>query len=348
MPADALREERDSMPKVDHERVHKEAIVIDATCPLMRRQDLIHWWIEGGATAAAPSVGGDLNAGESLKALGQWLQLIDQTPEYLLVRSAADIERAKAEDKFGIIFHFQGTTPIEDDINLVNAYKQLGVGMIQLSYNVKNRVGDGCEERTDAGLSRFGLRLIERMNQQRVIVDCSHTGYQTTMEAIEASTAPVVVSHAGVKAIKESNRNLRDDQIKAVAATGGLVGAVGYPAFVSDDPHPTLDHFIDHIAYMVNLVGSDHVGLGIDYFDGQAPVAEPGYMERRYQVLVESGTWRPENYPPPPYHYPQGIDTPQGFPNLTKRLLERGFSEVDTKKILGGNWVRVFREVWGE
>ena len=132
------------MATVDYERVHNDAIVIDATCPLMRRQDLIHWWIEGGATAAAPSVGGDLNAGESLKALGQWLQLIDQTPGYIHVKSAADIERAKAERKFGIIFHFQGTTPIEDDLNLVDAYKRLGVGMIQLSYNVKNRVGDGC------------------------------------------------------------------------------------------------------------------------------------------------------------------------------------------------------------
>ncbi len=331
----------------DFERVHREAIVIDATCPLMRRQDLIHWWIEGGATAAAPSVGGDLNAGDTLRALGQWLDLINRTPEYILVKSAADIERAKAEGRFGIIFHFQGTEPIEKDLDLVNAFKHLGVGMIQLSYNVKNRVGDGCEERTDAGLSRFGLRLIERMNQQRVIVDCTHTGYRTTMEAIEASSAPTVFSHAGAKAVKASHRNLTDDQIKAVAATGGLVGAVGYPAFVSDDPHPTLDQFIDHIAYMSDLVGTDHVGLGIDYFDGQVPVAELPDIQRRYQQLLDSGTWRPENYPPPPYHYPAGIDTPRGFPNLTKRLLERGFSEEDTKKIMGGNWVRVFRDVWG-
>jgi membrane dipeptidase len=333
---------------VDAKRVHEEAIVIDATCPLMRRQDLIHWWIEGGATAAAPTVGGGEGAFATIKALGQWINLIENTPEYILIKSAADIERAKAEGKFGIIFHFQGTTPIEDDLNLVDAYKALGVGMIQLSYNVKNRVGDGCEERTDAGLSRFGLKLIERMNQAKVIVDCSHTGYTTTMEAIAASNAPVVFSHAGVKAVKNSQRNIVDEQIKAVAATGGLVGAVGYPAFVSDDPHPTLDQFIDHIAYMVDLVGPDHVGLGIDYFEGQVPVAAPGFMEKYYDQLVSSGTWNPANYPPPPYHYPQGIDTPQGFPNLTAGLLKRGFSEADTKKIMGGNWVRVFRAVWGE
>lgn len=335
------------MTDADALRIHKEAIVIDATCPLIKRQDLIHWWIEGGTTAAAPSVGGFHGASRTLRDLGQWLNLIARTPEYLLVKQAADIERAKAEGKFGIIFHFQGTEPIEDDLNLVDAYKELGVGMIQLAYNVKNRVGDGCEERTDAGLSRFGLRLIERMNRARVIVDCSHTGYRTTMDAIAASTAPVVFSHAGAKAIKASNRNLADDQIKAVAATGGLVGTVGYPAFVSDDPRPTLDQFIDHIAYMSDLVGPDHVGIAIDYFEGQYPVAAPGWMEKYYQELVDSGTWSPANYPPPPYYYPAGIETPQGFPNLTRRLLERGFTEPETKNIMGANWLRIFRTVWG-
>jgi membrane dipeptidase len=328
-------------------RVHDEAIVIDATCPLMRRHDLIKWWIEGGTTAAAPSVGGSKSAGETLKDLGDWLNLIARTPEYIHVKTAADIERAKAEGKFGIIFHFQGTEPIETDLNLVDAFKALGVGMIQLSYNVKNRVGDGAEERTDAGLSRFGLRLIERLNQAKVIVDCSHTGYRTTMDAIEASSSPVVFSHAGAKAIHDSQRNITDDQIKGAAATGGLVGMVGYPAFVSPDPKPTLDQFIDHIVYMADLVGTDHIGISIDYFDGQHPVAAPGYMEKYYDQLISSGTWEPKNYPPPPYYYPEGIETPQGFPNLTRRLLERGFSEADTKKIMGGNWLRVFRTVWG-
>lgn len=264
------------MTAEDALRIHREAIVIDATCPLMKRQDLIQWWIEGGATAAAPTVGGFDPAGQTLRDLGQWLNLIANTPEYILVKKAADIDRAKAEGTFGLIFHLQGTEPIETDLNLVDAYKELGGGMIQPSYNVKNRVGDGCEERTDAGLRRFGLRLIERMNQATVIVDCSHTGYRTTMDAIAASNAPVVFSHAGAKAIENSNRTLADDQIKAVAATGGLVGTVGYHAFVSDDPRPTLEQYIDHIAYMADLVGPDHVGIATDYFVGQPPVAAPG------------------------------------------------------------------------
>jgi membrane dipeptidase len=328
-------------------RIHREAIVIDATCPLLTG-DYVDWWIEGGATAAAPTVGGFEPAMTALRTIAGWHRLIQLDARLRLIRAARDIEAARANDQFGIILHFQGTDPIENDLNLVEAYKALGVGMIQLTYNVKNRVGDGCEERTDGGLSNFGVRLIERMNQARVIVDCSHTGYRTTMEAIALSAAPVVFSHANAKAVYPSARNITDDQIKAVAATGGLVGAVGFPAIVSSSPRPSLDEFIDHIAYVADLVGIEHVGLGIDYFPGQEGVADLETARKRYQAAVDVGRWHPDTYPPPPYVYPAGIETPRTLHNLTARLLERGFDEASVKLILGGNWLRVFRAIWGE
>jgi membrane dipeptidase len=133
-----------------------------------------------------------------------------------------------------------------------------------------------------------------------------------------------------------------------VAATGGLVGAVGYPPFVSAAPRPSLDDFIRHIDHMVNLVGIDHVALGIDYFTGQHPIASDDVAVAIYKRLVDEGRWSPKAYPPPPYYYPAGIETPEGLPNLTARLLERGYAPADILKIMGGNWVRVFREVWGE
>ena len=336
------------MATLDHERIHDEAIVIDAVCPLMLRRQYIDWWIEGGATAAGPTVGVFDRAGPTLRVLGDWIRAIDADPRLTLIERTADFAEVKANGKFGVLFHFQGTEPIEDDVNLIDAYKALGVGMIQLAYNIKNRVGDGCEERTDAGLSNFGLQVIERLNEARVVVDCTHTGYRTTMDAIEASTRPVVFSHSNAKAVKDSPRNITDDQIKAAAATGGLIGMVGFPAFVSASPKPTLDEFIDHIDHVVKLVGDDHVGLGLDYYWGQAPIADDEEAMRLYEEHVAAGTWRPEAYPPPPYHYPDGIATPRDLRNLTKRLLERGYGEEATKKILGGNWVRVFREVWGE
>lgn len=327
--------------------LHQASIVIDATCPLLDDVHYVDWWIEGGATAAAPSVGGSEGAKATLSNLAKWIRHFELNEHLLWVKQAADIERAKREGKFGIIFHFQGTEPIEDDINLVYAYKALGVGMIQLSYNVKNRVGDGCEERTDAGLSKFGLRLIETMNAARVIVDCSHTGYKTTMEAMEASTAPTVFSHANARAVHPSPRNIRDDQAKAAAATGGLVGVVGYPAFVSASTTPSLDQFIDHIVHYATTIGIDHVGLGIDYFKGQNPIADPTQIQRWYEETVASGRWSAESYPPPPYHYPAGIETPKTLQGLTEGLLQRDFSEEEVRKILGENWLRVFRDVWG-
>lgn len=322
--------------------------MIDATCPLLNTHPhLVDWWIEGGATAAAPTVGGFDGAGPTLRNLARWNQLIAGDRRLRLVRSADDIEAAKQAGQFGIIYHFQGTAPIEDNLDLVAIYKQLGVGIVQLAYNVKNRVGDGCEERTDAGLSYFGVDLIERLNREKVIVDCSHTGYRTTMEAIERSTAPVVFSHANVKALVPSMRTITNEQIRAVAATGGLVGAVGFPAFVSDARQPTLDEFINHIAYIADLVGIEHVALGIDYFSGQAGVADQETADRIYANAINSGQWKPESYPPPPYHYPQGIETPRTLHNLTTRLIDRGFSPEDTRKVLGGNWMRVYRDVWG-
>lgn len=331
----------------DAKSLHESSIIIDAVCPLLRDQVHLDLYKRGGATAVAPTVGGSANAAGTLRAIGNWTKRIRKGNDLTLIRSAGDIEAAKRNGQLGIIFHFQGTEPIEDDLDLVDAYKTAGVGMIQLTYNVKNRVGDGCEERTDAGLSRFGMDFIKRMNEARIVVDCSHTGYRTTMDAIEASTRPAVFSHAGALGVHPSPRNITDEQIKAVAATGGLVGAVGFPAFVSAAPKPSLDEFINHIDYMVQLIGIDHVALGIDYYGGQHPIANEAVAAAMYKSAIDSGRWSAKAYPPPPYYYPAGIETPEGFPNLTQRLVERGYKADDVRKIMGGNWVRVFREVWG-
>ena len=327
--------------------LHSEAIVIDAVCPLLMNKKYIEWYKEGGATAIAPTVASGENAGEALRAVGGWLRFVRNRDDLLLVRQAGDIERAKQAGKLGIFLHFQGTDPLENDIDLVDAFKAAGVGMIQLTYNVKNRVGDGASERTDSGLSYFGLEFVKRCNEVGVIVDCSHTGYRTTMDAIEASSRPVVFSHANAKGVWDSPRNIADDQIKAVAATGGLVGIVGFPGFVAKSDRPSLDEFIDHIDYDVNLVGIDHVGLGIDYYLGQHLVADEEVAKRVYDDMITTGRWRPEAYPPPPHHFPEGIETPRTLPVLTARLLERGYKPDDVKKILGGNWMRMFKEIWG-
>lgn len=326
--------------------LHREAVFIDATCPLAREWRHLEAYRRGGCTAIAPTVGGFMGAAQTLGDLGRWLGEIKRRDDLLQVKHADDIATAKKTGRLGLIFHFQGTEPIETDLDLADSYKEIGVGVIQLTYNVKNRVGDGCEERTDAGLSRFGIKLIERLNRARIIVDCSHTGYRTTMDAMHASSAPVIFSHANAYAVHPSPRNIKDDQMRAVAATGGVIGVVGFPAFVSAKPRPTLDDLIDHAAYYADKIGINHVGIGIDYFLGQHGVADDAEARRTYDTLVAAGRWS-DGYPPPPYYYPEGVETPDKLANLTVRLAARGFSEADIRKVLGENWLRVYRAVWG-
>jgi membrane dipeptidase len=331
---------------MDATALHRDAIVIDATCPLVMQRRHLELYQQGGCTAIAPTVGGWDGAAQTLGDLGRWHGLIARRSDLMLVRRADDVAAAKQSGRLGLMLHFQGTEPIEADLDLVDAYKALGVGVIQLTYNVKNRVGDGCEERTDAGLSKFGLKLVERLNRAKVIVDCSHTGYRTTLDAIHASAAPVIFSHANAFAVHPSPRNIQPDQAKAIAATGGVIGVVGYPAFVAAAVRPTLDQMLDHVAYYADLIGIDHVGIGIDYFTGQHGIADQAEAKRGYDALVASGRWS-DAYPPPPYYFPQGIETPDKLANLTSALVRRGFSETDTRKVLGENWVRVYRAVWG-
>jgi len=326
--------------------LHTEAIVIDGTCPLLRRREFVDWYIEGGVTACCPTVGSTAPAEETLRNLGAWHRFIASRADLLRVDGAADIGRAKAERRLGLIFHFQGADPIENDLNLVEAYHALGVRMVQLTYNVRNRVGDGCEESADAGLSRFGADLIGRLNENRMVVDCSHTGYRTTMEAIERSSQPVVFSHANAWALHPSPRNIRDDQIKAAAASGGLIGVNGFPGFLGTSLRPTMARFVEHLDYMVGIAGIDHVGLAIDYYEGMHPVADAAAAEVFFRQQVAQRRWSEHNYPPPPHYYPEGMGTPKELPNLTAHLLARGYAPEDVRKLIGGNWLRVFRAVW--
>lgn len=328
--------------------VHAESIVIDAVCPLVRDDpQYIDWYRMGGATAIAPTIASVETSRMALIRLGVWHRWLRERSDLLLVRTAGDVETAKKTGRLGIYFHFQGTDPIEDNLEMIDAYKVLGVGVVQLSYNVKNRVGDGCEERTDAGLSHFGVKLIERLNKARVIVDCSHTGLRTSLDAIERSSAPVILSHSNPLSVHSSKRNVHEDLIDAVAKSGGVIGMVGFPAMVAAAREPSLDDFVAHIDAIVERVGIDHVGLGIDYYRGQSEVASDESAQRTYDDMVRSGVWGPA-YPPPPHHYPAGIKTPKTLPNLTQRLLERGYKESDVRKVLGENWLRVMRSVWGE
>jgi len=319
--------------------LHDRAIVIDAVCPLMRQPE--HWdeWIAGGTTMAIPTIASTEDSQSAFGKIALWLQWLREYEDKItFVSRVSDIERAKKERRLGVTFHFQDSLPLDRNVGLVEVYQRLGVRMIQLCYNQKNFVGDGATERTDAGLSDFGVKVIREMERVGILVDLSHTGYRTTMDALEMAERPLVFSHSNVRRLCENRRNIWDDQIKSVAAKRGMVGINGFPAFVKKGPQPTIADFVNHIDYVVQLVGIDHVGLALDYY-GLGTAAD-------YAAAIKSGRWRADEYPPPPHIYPAGIEDASGFPNITRELLRRGYKDEDALKVLGGNWVRIFGEVW--
>lgn len=314
----------------------RDALIIDATCP----PDL--WvpgyadWLDGGFSACALSVGGG-TVGGAVAALGAAYRMVRNDPRLTQVQSAQDIREAHRSGRLGVLLHFQSTRALDYEPDLVEVYQRLGVRMMGLAYNRRNPLCDGCEEPSDAGLSILGRRMIAEMNRTGILVDFAHTGWRTCAEALEVSTAPCVASHSNAHAVKAHRRNLPDEIIRGIAASGGVIGMNGFPAFVSPDPAPTLDQFIDHIVHIDSLVGSGHVGLGLDYCT---------ITTAEYQEMIDSGAWSPENYPPPPWNYPAGITTPRTIGALADRMDERGYSETEIRGVLGENWMRLFERMW--
>lgn len=319
--------------------VHSDAIVIDGTCPGEYWRETFSSWISGGASACVVSVAAWESCRETMDRLAEVFRLVRENDQVCLATDTADIRTAKRDGKLAVVLHFQGTCPFEYQPDLAEIFYRLGVRVVQLAYNVRSPAADGCEEPGNAGLSRFGRQLVAEFNRLGIVIDVSHTGHASSMEAVEASTAPCIASHSNAAAVHSSRRNLNDDLIKAIAASGGVIGVNGFPAFVADSTKPTLDQYIDHMAYIAELAGADHVGVGLDYTTGNPPLAE-------YEQLIADGHWSRQSYPPPPWHYPSGLEDASGLPNLTQRLLKRGFSQQDVRGILGENWLRVFDAVW--
>jgi membrane dipeptidase len=246
--------------------------------------------------------------------------------------SVADIRRARREGKMAVGFSFQGSNPLDRDQNMVEVYYALGVRQMLLAYNEKNHVGDGCHERTDAGLSRFGLRVVQEMNRVGMLLDCTHTGYRTTMDAMDASTAPCIFSHSNAKALKAHDRNIADDQIKACAAKGGVIGINGVGMFLAEnDASPAV--LADHIDYIARLVGPQHVGIGLDFVY---------YMDSMVARWSANRDRYPKGYPEPPWHF----FAPEDVPRLIDELLRRGYTDAEIKGVLGENYLRVAEAVW--
>jgi membrane dipeptidase len=256
------------------------------------------------------------------------------------VLTTDDIRRAKEEGRVGIILGWQNTSGIDDDIRNLELFRDLGVRVMQLTYNTQNLVGAGCWETTDGGLSDFGRNVVDEMNRLGILIDLSHVGPKTSSDAIKHSQSPVAYTHC-CPMLKQHARNKTDEQLREIAAAGGFVGFASYTPFLPKGADSTIDDCIDAMAYIINLVGEQNVGIGTDWVQGQ-DIAFYEYL------TADKGRGRSTTNPytevPP---MPKGLETLGDFKNFIPAMERAGWSETRIRGVLGENWLRFLREVWG-
>jgi membrane dipeptidase len=280
--------------------------------------------------------------------MNEWKMVIERHPDaMLIVRTYADLERARRERKIGMIFTFQGTESLGEDPDRIPMFREMGLRVLQLTHNRRNLIGDGCMEPGNAGLSNLGHQVVERLNAEKIVIDLAHASQRTMREAILASKAPVFIGHSGCRALVDVPRLSYDEELKLLADRGGVLGIIFWPYIRKQGQQMAAD-VIRHIEYAVNLCGEDHVGIGTDL--GISPVElTPAFVKDNteyIQSMIEDGIFEKDR-DPNLLLFPPDLNTADRFEILAGMLSARGHSDARIAKILGGNFARVMRDVWG-
>ena len=317
-----------------------DSIVWDAHAGVFPAPDndltLLADWHENGVNYISINVGFDVMDWQqtltTLAAYRRWL--LANNERFILAGTIDDIIAAKAENKLAVAFDIEGMNALNGDINMVSVYHGLGVRQMLFAYNLNNEAAGGCHD-NDIGLSEFGRAIVSEMNKVGMIVDCSHASYKTTMDIMGQSSKPVVFTHSNPTAIWDHQRNIKDDQIKLCAKTGGVIGINGMGIFLGDNDIRN-ETVLKHVCYVADLVGPEHVGFGFDY----SPEMEIGVGS----ILSA----RPDFWPAG-----NGYDTPaikhagpSQLPELLDGMVKRGFSDDEICGVFGENFQRVATDVW--
>jgi membrane dipeptidase len=271
----------------------------------------------------------------------------DQSQHVLKVLNAADIERARRERKVGIMYGFQNATMMGDDAKRVDTFADLGVRIIQLTYNIPNIIGDGSMAPQNRGLTPFGREVVAKLNENRVMVDLSHSGQNTCLDAARASTQAISINHTGCRALTDLPRNKTDEELRLVAERGGFVGIYFMP-FLDLSGQARAEHVVAHIEHALNVCGEDVVGIGTDgpvtQIDDLDAYAERLAAEnaRRVAAGIAAAGESARTYP-----FVVDLRGPTQFFDLAERLRVRGHSRARIEKILGLNFLRYARDIWG-
>lgn len=254
--------------------------------------------------------------------------LLNHPEQFVLVKGAEDIISAMDSGKLAVAFDIEGMGALDGQVSLLRTFYDLGVRWMLIAYNRNNRAGGGCMD-DDNGLTVFGKEVLDAAAQVGMQICCSHTGPRTCMGVFEYTSRPVILSHSNPKSMADHSRNVTDDVMMACAETGGVVGVVGYGRFLQNG-ETTAENIASHIDYVVDLVGPNHVGLGIDYV----------FDLKELEVFLQNRTIFPED------NSLSTMFAPEQMPTLTEALLRHGHSDEVVRGILGENLLRVARQVW--
>jgi membrane dipeptidase len=332
--------------------LYSRALILDCNCapplgelPLPQSDlDLVRG---SGINVIKLSLGGiNDDFAHTVAMIGQTQQLIEVHPAYFTqVRVAGDMARAKRENKLGIILSFESTEMLGGALSSLAVFRDLGVRVMQLSYNRKSPFAAGVMEPNGGGLTALGRDAVREMNRLGIAVDLSHANAATTADVLSLSVKPPLMTHAGCAAVYAHPRSKSDEQLRALASKGGVVGIFDLPYLAASPHQPTIDDYMAHLEHALKIAGEDHVGIGSDVgiepFDtspkGMAEFAKE-VEQRRAAGLSAPGEDRPT--------YVVGLNVPRRIEIIADRLLQRGYSAAVTEKVVGGNFVRVFTQIW--
>lgn len=309
-------------------------------------EDMIRNAVASGITAVNLTVSrGTFD--DTVASIAGWMARIERFPEaFMQVRTLAQLREAKEAGKLGIVFGFQDTTPFEGSLEPVETFLDLGVKVTQLTYNVRNLVGDGCLEPANGGLTRYGRQVVERMNEMGMLVDLSHCGQRTTAEGIAASAEPVAITHSGCNSVARHPRSKDDAELRAMADGGGVIGIYLMP-FLTPGRVPMRADVLDHLEHALDVCGEDHVGIGSDLSITPIDGSDEYWARHREFVSnrIERGVAAP-NEDPEILFTVEDLNSHRRMELIADGLADRGHPDRVIEKVVGGNWVRLFEEVW--
>jgi membrane dipeptidase len=342
-------------PKVsaDAAKLYQESFILDGNAlagigGLLGRsnQDEIMKMVrESGVTALKCTLGGASgNFEAAVEDIAMAEQLMEKRADlFLNVRTHADFDRARKEQKLGVIYSFESAAMLEDKIDRIEMFRGLGVRVMQLTYNRRTPFGVGCLDGDNDGLTDLGRKAIAKMNELGVALDLSHSNTKTTAEGIATSTKPPLITHAGCRAVYMHPRNKEDAELKALADKGGVVGIYMLPYITASPKQPMLDDFMKHLEHALKICGEDHVGVGSDVPFFQVDAEDLEMMKKSAEKRKADGIAAPGEDRPT---YIPDLNTPRKMERIAYALLKRGHKSAVVEKILGNNFKRVFGEIW--